>query len=101
MTVRTEIDSFFQLQDMCWSGAKDTLREVARQGKCDELMDLLEELFADSNPSDTDINDFIWFEVADREWLDLYPEDHEDEESDEDSEDAANHLMQYLTEGEE
>lgn len=47
-----------------WSGAKDTVDDVRRAGKMDELQSLIEEQFADNEtpPTETAINDFVWFE---------------------------------------
>ena len=41
-------------------------------------MCLIEDLFVDCEPSDTTLNDFMWFELADM--MDLYKEDTEEEE---------------------
>ena len=47
-----------------WSGAKDTFEDVCKADKTYELQFLIEEMFADSEtpPTETDINDFVWFE---------------------------------------
>lgn len=47
-----------------WSGAKDTVDDVRRAGKMDELQSLIEEQFADNEtpPIELEINDFVWFE---------------------------------------
>lgn len=47
-----------------WSGAKDTVAEVRRAGKMDELQSVIETAFeCDAEPpTDTQINDFVWFE---------------------------------------
>lgn len=82
MKVVTEISNFWELENMCWSGARDVLKEIARQGKEQELMDLLEELFYEG-ASDTDINDFIWFDVESEDFLNLYPEEDEEEDMEE------------------
>lgn len=53
------VDSFY-----FWSGAKDTVKDVREAKKMDELQSLIEETFADSEtpPTETEINDFVWFE---------------------------------------
>lgn len=53
------VDSF-----QFWSGAKDTVEDVCKAGKMDELQSLIEEQFADNEtpPTETAINDFVWFE---------------------------------------
>ena len=43
-----------------WSGGKNTLDALIEKGVCDEVEDFIEQCFTD--PTDTDINDFLWFE---------------------------------------
>jgi hypothetical protein len=43
-----------------WSGGKDTLAVLIEKGVCDEVEEFIEQCFTD--PTDTDINDFLWFE---------------------------------------
>ena len=45
-----------------WSGGKDTLAVLIEKGVCDEVEEFIEQCF--SHPTDTDINDFLWFERA-------------------------------------
>jgi hypothetical protein len=49
-----------------WSGAVDTYEKIADEDKLDELETLLEEIFFESEATETDINDLLWF---DDEWL--------------------------------
>lgn len=44
-----------------WSGAKDTLETVIERGDCEQLEELLMNCFAET-PTETQINDFLWFE---------------------------------------
>lgn len=46
-----------------WSGAKDTIAELTVD-EMYKLEELIEEMFCDRDelPTDTDINDFVWFE---------------------------------------
>lgn len=83
ITVKTEL-SFSDLQNQCWSGAVDTLNTIYENDKEDELMSLLDELFADDdNCSLTTINDFLWFDDEYIfECLDISDEDEEDEDED-------------------
>lgn len=60
ISVKKEL-SFEDLKDECWSGAIDTLQKIEEEGKETELMELLQEVFADI-PTETEINDFLWFE---------------------------------------
>jgi len=60
MSVVKEI-SAAELTDALWSGALDTLETIIENGKMQELMSLLEELYPE--PVDiTTINDFLWFD---------------------------------------
>lgn len=70
-----------------WSGAVDRWNEIVEAGKLYELEALLEEEYPEGM-SETDLNDFIWFEEDTwRDWLDMEEEeDDEDEDEDEDDE---------------
>lgn len=59
-----EIDSFEQLEDMCWSGGLTTLKQVKEKGLEQELIDLLV-MISEGEPfeSDTEINDLIWHDL--------------------------------------
>jgi len=43
-----------------WSGGKDTLDTLIDKGVCEQVEDFIEQCF--THPTDTDINDFLWFE---------------------------------------
>lgn len=64
MEVKKEISNFWELKENSWSGALDTLKDIENADKEDELMQLLEEVYADREevPTETDVNDFLWFE---------------------------------------
>lgn len=72
-----------------WSGGNDTLKVLIDKGVCDEVEELIEQCFADTDtPTDTDINDFLWFErdqIAEylgyKDWDEF---EYGDEEEDED-----------------
>ena len=68
ITYKATIDTFEQLEDMCWSGALTILKQVKEKGLEDELMDLLV-MISEGEPfeSDTEINDFIWFDLENYE----------------------------------
>ena len=87
MIVKVEIDTWMELREMVWSGARDVVLEIENQGREEEALDILEELFSPdvwgSIPTETDINDYIWFDLADH--MNLYG-DEDDEEDDEDDE---------------
>ena len=62
MEIRKEINDFYALADMVWSGAVDTIADIQNANKEDEFMNFLEMVFCDEVPTDTEVNDFIWFE---------------------------------------
>ena len=62
MEIRKEINGFYELADMVWSGATDTIADIQNANKEDEFMNFLEAVFCDEVPTDTEVNDFIWFE---------------------------------------
>lgn len=80
------VDSF-----QFWSGGKDTVDDVRKAGKMDELQSLIEEQLADDEtpPTETAINDFVWFErefIYSRLGLDEngeLPDEDEDEDGEE------------------
>ena len=86
MVVTTELNTWQELFRNSWAGALDTLREIEEQGREEEALDILEELFDPAVwgkiPSETDVNDYIWFDLADH--MNLYGEEDEDEEDDDD-----------------
>ena len=90
MTYQVEFDVY---QFPFWSGARDTIQDIENAGLMDELGEHLEEVFADSNPTDTDINDYVWHDrdqVYDALGLDengeLPTDDDEEEEEEEEEE---------------
>lgn len=62
MLICKEYNRFDEIMDMCWSGAIDTLNDIERNDREDEFMNLLEETFMETTPTDTEVNDFIWFD---------------------------------------
>lgn len=53
---------FDYLMDNSWSGAIYTLEKVREHEKEEELMSLIAEAFNFEIPTETEINDFLWFE---------------------------------------
>ena len=80
MFVKTEIDDFETIAENAWSGAIQVCNEVIKQGKENEAMCLIEEIFAETMPTETQLNDFIWFELGDLMHLWDTEEDAEEEE---------------------
>ena len=66
MEVITEYGNYWDLKDHSWSGALDTLADIEKADKEDELMQHLEEVFAERTPTDTEVNDYLWH---DREYV--------------------------------
>ena len=66
MLICKEYNNFYEIKEMCWSGAIDTLNDIERNDREDVFMNLLEEMFMETTPTDTEVNDFIWF---DREYI--------------------------------
>lgn len=64
ITVTKEIQNIYQLSDNTWSGGYDTVQTIIGHGSpyTDRLEQHLEEIFSDSTPSDTELNDYLWFE---------------------------------------
>ena len=62
MYVKIEMDDFRTLKNNSWSGALDTLKDIEEADKEDELMYLLEDIFSGEIPTETEVNDFLWFE---------------------------------------
>lgn len=81
MFVKTEINDFETIAENAWSGAIQVCQAIIRQGREKEAMCLIEEIFAETMPSATELNDFIWFELGDM--MDLYKEDDDEEDTEE------------------
>lgn len=71
MIVKMEINSFDELMEHSWSGAVDNLKLVDKYGLQDEFMQYLDDMFCDYEPTDTEVNDAIWFmdEPTVDEWI--------------------------------
>lgn len=70
-----------------WSGAVPRYEEIYNAGKLYELESLLEDEYPEGM-SETDLNDFIWFEEDTwRDWLDMEEDEEDEEDEDEEDED--------------
>ena len=80
MTITYELDlNNFE----AWSGAKETLERIQREGKCAELENVLEELYPDGM-TETELNDLLWFDSESvYEWLGIRSESQIKEEIEE------------------
>lgn len=59
-----EIYDFNTLYDMSWGNASEVLEEAENQGRENEAFSIIEEIFP-NGASDTEINDFISYSLAD------------------------------------
>ena len=72
-----------------WSGAKETLERIRREGKCEELENVLEELYPDGM-TETELNDLLWFDSESvYEWLGIRSEEQIEREIKEAEEELA------------
>ena len=80
MTITYELDlNSFE----AWSGAKETLERIQREGKCEELENVLEELYPDGM-TETELNDLLWFDSESvYEWLGIRSESQIEKEIEE------------------
>ena len=86
MTITYDLDlNSFQ----AWSGAKDTLDRIQREGKCAELENILEDLYPDGM-TETELNDLLWFDSESvYEWLGIRSEEQIEKEIKEAEEELA------------
>lgn len=61
MWIKQEYD-YNDLKENSWSGAVNTLRRIEEANKEEELMNFLENIFNENIPTDTEVNDILWFE---------------------------------------
>lgn len=67
-----------------WSGAKGRYDEFFEQDKLKLLEDSIETAFEGQVPTDTDINDYVWFDEALHELVERRDEDNGTEEDGDD-----------------
>ena len=72
MTITYELDlNSFE----AWSGAKETLERIQREGKCSLLEQILEDTYPDGM-TETELNDLLWFDSESvYEWLGIRSEE--------------------------
>ena len=87
-TVETSLADF-----PAWSGAVHTLDVLIEKDLCDTVENILNDIYADEAPTDTEINDTLWFsrdEIAEwcgfSSWEALENGEEEDEEKEEEEE---------------
>ena len=86
MTITYELDlNSFE----AWSGAKDTLDRIQREGKCSLLEQILEDTYPDGM-TETELNDLLWFDSESvYEWLGIRSEEQIEKEIKEAEEELA------------
>ena len=89
-TVETSLADF-----PAWSGGKDTLDVLIEKDLCDTVEAILNDIYVDGAPTDTEINDTLWFsrdEIAEwcgfSSWEALENGEEEEEEETEEEEEA-------------
>ena len=86
-----------------WSGAVDTLDTLIEKGLCDRLEKIIEyDIFPDGC-TDTELNDFLWFEddyIAEllgfEDWESLENDGEEEDEDDEEMPDMEDYLYECI-----
>ena len=93
--VETSLENF-----EAWSGGRDTLEVLIEKGLCDTVENILNDIYADEAPTDTEINDTLWFsrdEIA--EWCGFSSwealENGEEEEEETEEEEAENNFSRW------
>lgn len=46
-----------------WSGAVQVVDAFRKANMLDDFQQIIEDVFADRTPTETEINDFVWFDV--------------------------------------
>ena len=82
MYIKVERNSFADFMENAWSGAVPVLKQVEEKGLEEEFLAIIEEIFGEDTPTDTEVNDFIWFELES-----FLPGLWEDNDADEEEED--------------
>ena len=97
-TVETSLENF-----PAWSGGKDTLDVLIEKDLCDTVEAILNDIYVDGDPTDTEINDTLWFsrdEIA--EWCGFSSwealENGEEEEEEAEEEEAENNFSRWCNE---
>ena len=84
--VTVEKNFWRDYKENAWGEALNTLDDVENQGREYEAMEIIEEYFSEDAlgyiPSETELNDFIWFNLPDI--MHLYDEDDEDDDEEDD-----------------
>ena len=87
--VAIEKNDWYDYRESAWGGAISTLDEIEAQDKENEAVEIIEEYMSEDVlgyiPSETEVNDFIWFNLSDI--MHLYDEDDNDDNDEEEYDD--------------
>ena len=75
MNVVEKVNNFEAIMENSWSGAVDVCKEICRQHKEVEAMQYIEDCFEGEYVTETELNDFIRFDLADM--MNLYGDSEE------------------------
>ena len=75
MKVVEKVNSFEAIMKNSWSGAIDVCKEICRQHREVEAMQYIEDCFEGAYVTETELNDFIRFDLADM--MNLYGDSEE------------------------
>ena len=95
-TVETSLENF-----PAWSGGKDTLDVLIEKDLCDTVEAILNDIFVDGAPTDTEINDTLWFsrdEIAEWCGFSSWEALENGEEEEETEEEAENNFSRWCNE---
>ena len=85
MKVTVERDGWYDYKENAWGGAISTLNEIEAQDKENEAVEIIEEYMSEDVlgyiPSETEVNDFIWFNLSDI--MHLYDNEDDSDDTDE------------------
>lgn len=70
-----------------WAGARENINTARELGTDDQVFSILEELFYDGDSTDTQINDYVWFDMS-NDYPELFGEEGEDGDEDDDEWDS-------------
>ena len=95
--VETSLENF-----EAWSGGRDTLEVLIDKGLSDTVENILNDIYADEAPTDTEINDTLWFsrdEIAEwcgfSSWEALENGEEEEEEETAEEEEVDNNFSRW------
>lgn len=84
--VAIEKNDWYDYKESAWGEAINTLNEVEAQDKENEAVEIIEEYMSEDVlgyiPSETEVNDFIWFSLPDI--MHLYDNEEYSDDDDED-----------------